>query len=342
MSITSITKAPSMKTTAIAVRPYYDPMVSNMGLEKYNLSLWEGVFHEEQLALIEQNGQKRYVTGLNENAPEIKLLPDELRKPRVDEIRKVVQDLERELATNPISSKVRDIPDGVEFWSKVKMLRPDNDALWGKISLRVGNEPLYLDPNDPYDLIKIYAIEAGGFSLVARSYEDAKSRSTPPKFYLDRYQETASTVTELKKIRNRALSELQVLFDSNPVKLMYVAKVVDGNSVQYKKSTPNDVVYNNMDKFITGEGVERNKKRAAQEFLDTSRTDMETLKMRALVKDATFYKYIALKADGFIYHMKSNALLGRTAMDVVEFLKNPLNDQILETLMRDVEKLWNS
>ena len=29
---------------------------------------------------------------------------------------------------------------------------------------------LYLDPStDPYDLIKIYAIEAGGFSIVAKN-----------------------------------------------------------------------------------------------------------------------------------------------------------------------------
>jgi len=340
--IQTIVDKPLAKTGSIAVRPYFDPAVSNMGLEKYGLSLWEGVFHEEQLGMIDINGVKRYITGLNENAPEIKLLPKELKDAKVKEIRRVVAQLEKELATNPIASKYIDVEDGVEFWSKVKMLKPDNDDLWGRITIRVGNDALFLNPEDPYDLIKIYAIEAGGSSLVAKSYEDARSRSTPPKFYLDKYQETASTVTELKKLKNRALTELQSLFDQNQSKLFYVAKVVDGNSVQYKKSTPNDVVYDNMDKYINGEGIEKSRKRAAQTFLDACRSDMETLKLRAITKDSTFYKFISLKSDGFIYHMQSGTLLGRTSSDVVEFLKNPLNDQILDSLLKEVEKLWES
>ena len=51
-----------------------------MGLEKYGLSLHDGVYHEEQLACIENNGIKRYVTGLNEFAPEIKLIKDNIPK----------------------------------------------------------------------------------------------------------------------------------------------------------------------------------------------------------------------------------------------------------------------
>ena len=330
------------KVGQVKIKPYFDPAVSNMGLENYGLSLWEGVFHEEQLAMIDINGIRRYVTGLDENAPEIKGLPEDLRKSRVKEIRRIVAQLEKELATNPIASKYLSEEDGVEFWSRVKMLKPDNHDLWGKISLRVGNADTTLDPNNPYDLIKICAIEAGGFSLVARSYEDARSRSTPPKFYLDKYQESVSTNTELKKLKNKALAELQNLFDENPAKLFYVAKIADGNSAQYRKSTPPDVIYDNMDKFLNGEGVEKSKKRAAQTFLDASRSDMETLKMRAIVKDATFYKFIALKPDGFIYYMKSNVMLGRNASDVVEYLKNPLNDQILDMMMKEVEKQWNS
>ena len=36
------------------------------------------------------------------------------------------------------------------------------------------------------DRIKFYAIEAGGFDIVAKSYEDAKTKPKPPKFYLDK------------------------------------------------------------------------------------------------------------------------------------------------------------
>ena len=337
MSTLTIVEAAGPKSGPIAIKPFFDPKQSNMGIEQYGLSLYENVFHEEQLACIEANGIKRYITGLNEFAPEVKMIPDpEYRAAKIKDIRNAVSDLEKELAANVID------PADPEFWNKVKMLRPDNDEFWNKITLRCGNTPLYFDPvKDPYDRIKLYAIEAGGFSIVAKSYEDARSRPTPVKFFLDKFEKTATTRTESKKLRNKALAELQKMFDKATTKLMYVAKVVEINSAQYKKSTPNDVLYDNMDVFINGEGSEKNGQRAAQAFLDAAALDMETLKIRAIVKDSTYYKFVALKSDGFIYHMNSSTMLGRNPADVVEFLKNPLNDEILKDLMTRVEKYWN-
>lgn len=325
------------KSGHISVRPYFDPNKTNLGLEKYGMSLFEGVFHEEQLACIERNGIKRYLTGLNEYAPEIKMIKDDdERAARIKDIRETVAQLERELAANMVD------PKDEKFWDKVILLKPNNDEFWNRIIMRCGNEPIVLDPTaDPYDLIKYRAIEAGGFAMIAPSYDAARSMSSPPKFYLDKYIDTASTKTEVKKIKNKALAELQKLFDKNQNKLFYIAKCVDANSPQYKKSTPNDIIYDNMDRHINGEGVEPNQKRAAQGFVDTANMDMETLKIKAIIKDCTFYKFLHPKSDGYIYHMESNRMLGRNVADCVEFLKNPLNDDILLDLTKKVEKYWN-
>jgi len=325
-----------VKQTAIAVRPFFDNSVSNMGLENYGLSLYDGVKHFEQLACLEQNGVIRYVTGLNEFAPEIKLLLPEDREARVKEIRTAIAELEKELAAN-----VLDIEDP-QFWNQVKLLKPDNKEFWNRINIACGNDPVFLDPNDPYDRIKLHAIEAGGFSIVAKSFDDARSRAVPPKFYLDKKEQTVIARTEYKKMRNKALSELQKLFDKNSTKLFYVAKVVDGNSTQYRKSTPNDVMYENMDLYINGEGVENNKERAAKSFLEAVGLDMETLKIKSIVRDSVFFKYIINKADGYIYHAKTNSMLGRNVSDVVEYLKNPLNEDVLVDLNKACEKFWNS
>ena len=337
MSVTIVSTPYDVKSGNISIKPYFDPKMSNLGLEKYGMSLHEGVFHEEQLACLEQNGIKRYITGLNEFAPEVKLIQsDEAREAKIKEIRTVVAQLEKELAANIID------PKDSEFWNKVKLLKHDNDEFWSKITMRCGNQTVLLDPaKDPYDLIKLIAIEAGGFSMIAPSYEAARSASVAPKFYLDKYVATVSTKTEIKKLKNKALAELDKLFNKNTNKLFYIAKVVDGNSTQYKKSTPNDIIYDNMDKFITGQGVETNLKRAAQSFLDACAMDMETLKIKSIVKDASFYKFINPKADGFIYHTDSGSLLGRNVADCLEYLKNPLNDSILADLTKKVEKYWN-
>jgi hypothetical protein len=326
----------SVKRTAIAVRPYFDNTASNMGLEDYGMSLFDGVTHNEQLACLDNNGVVRYITGLNEFAPEIKLLPIADKEARIREIRLAVAELEQELAANVIDIEDKD------FWAKVTLLRPNNSEFWNKISISCGNEPLFLDPKDPYDRIKLYAIEAGGFSLVSKSLEDARAKAVPPKFYLDKEEETVMVRTEYKKLRNKALSELQKLFDKNSTKLFYIAKVVDINSTQYRKSTPNDVIYENMDNYIAGLGGESNKERAAKTFMDTAIMDMETLKIKSIVRDSVFFKYIVNKADGYIYHTKTNALLGRNVSDVVEHLKNPLNEHILKDLNAACEKYWNS
>jgi len=330
------TTTTTTKKTAIAVRPFFDSSASNMGLENYGLSLYDGVKHHEQLSCLESNGVMRYVTGLNEFAPEIKLLSKELREARIKEIRSAIIELEKDLAANVI-----DIDDK-EFWNKVTLLRPDNQKFWNKINISCGNEPMFLDPKDPYDRIKLFAIEAGGFAIVAKSYDDARSKAVAPKFYLDKEEETVMARTEYKKMRNKALSELQKLFDKNSTKLFYIAKVVDLNSTQYKKSTPNDVIYENMDMYINGDGGEGNKERAAKSFIETAAMDMETLKIKSIVRDSVFFKYIINRADGYIYHVKSSALLGRNVADVVEYLKNPLNEDILKDLNTAVEKYWNS
>jgi hypothetical protein len=324
------------RKTKLAIRPFVDGNNTNMGLEEYGLALYDGVRHHEQLACLENNGVVRYLTGLNEFAPEIKLLPQEEKEARVKQIRQTVADLERELASNILD------PENKDFWNQVKLLRPDNSEFWNKIDIKCGNEPVFLDIDNPFDRIKLMAIEAGGFSIIAKSYEDARSKPVAPKFYLDKEEETSMVRTEYKKMRNKALAELQKLYDKNSTKLFYIAKIVDGNSAQYRKATPLDVIYENMDRHINGEGSESNKERAAKSFIDTTNLDMETLKIKAIVRDSSFFKYIINKSDGYIYHAKTSSLLGRNVSDVIEHLKNPLHEDILSDLSSSVEKIWNS
>ena len=325
------------RQSSVAVRPFFNPGKENMGLESYGLSLHDGVFHEESLACLEMNGVKRYITGLNEFDPKVKMLPPKEKKAKIAEIRKEVSELEAELAANVVD------PEDKDFWNKLTVMKPDNSKFWDKISLRCGNDPVFLDGEvDPYDRIKLHAIRAGGFSIVAKSLKDAKSSQTGPKFYLDTVEETLTTRTELIKVKNKAISELQGLFDSNTTKLMYISKVVDADSVQYTTNTPNDILYENMDEYINGNGAESNKKRAATQFLEVSKLDMEELKIRALIKDGLYYRFITTKAGGWIEPIDSGIRLGKRPSEVLEFLKDPNNEEQLLSLMDKVEPYWNA
>jgi hypothetical protein len=176
---------------------------------------------------------------------------------------------------------------------------------------------------------------------VAPSLKDALKMDVPPKFYLDEAGESASTEVALSKLKNKALSTLDNLANTNQSKLMLIAKVVDGNSTQYRKSTPTDIIYRNMDEFINGKGVEKSIKRAATKFLEIADLELGVVKVKALIKDGTFYNELTTRGNGIIMHMKSGSNLGKNVNEVLENLMSPINEEVVAALQKDVEKYWN-
>jgi len=332
-TVTFTEKTNAVKDDTITIRPYFNPEIENMGLERYSMTLHEGVTHTESVTCLERNGIRRYITGLNEFSPEIKKLPTKEKAAKVKEIREVVSQLEKELATNII-----DVSDP-EFWSKVKVVRPDNDDFWEKVNVSVGNNPVFLDPSaDPYDLLKLYAIRAGGFSLVAPSLEVAKSNGKY-KFYLDERKETIQERTKVSKVRNKALGILSNLYDTDKTKLLYITKLLDFNSTQYTDSTPIDVLYEVMDMYVTGDGAEKSSEKASKAFIKSSNIENKELKLQVLVKDLLAANVLTTKSDGYIYHKDTGAKISTAKEGVVEYLKNPKNDELLKSCMKEFDYL---
>ena len=319
----------------ISIKPYTDPNAENMGLEKYNYVVFPNTFQIETLAAIEVNGKTRYLNGLNEFAPEIKQIEDpEKKAAKIKNIREIVATLERERAFNHIK------PEDEEFWAKVEMFQPDNSKIWGKVLLSLGNDSQQLDPKNNLDhLILVNAIENGGFSLVASSFEEAKR--TKKKWYLDRQIDSISTKTSITKLRNKALAVMQETSEEEPRKLFYIAKNLNAKGVQYSNKTLADVIYNDMDLYVNGLGYDNNKKRCANTFIEHAKMSIEDLKIKAIIKDAAFYKFIITKPDGMLHEASQNVMLGRNVSDVLEYLKNPANEDMLDILMAKVEQMWS-
>lgn len=325
------------KAGKITIKPYSNPNRENMGLENYNMVLFPGASQREPMACIEQHGKIRYLNGLDEAAPEIKELKDEEQKQaRIKEIRTIVAMLEFEKHYNNL-----DIKDP-EFWNKVQTYKPNNSDFWSGIVIEVNNNTIQLDPiNKTEDLLKILAIEAGGFPMIAKSKVDCVSGFHKTKWYLDRQIDTAQNKASVSKIKNKAGALLESISEDMPRKLFYVAKLVATNSMQYKNSTTNDTIYDHLDEFINGEGNESSVKKASQQFIDYTTLDMQELKIRAMIKDATFYKYIIQKGDGLLYYADENIMLGRNSSEVYEYLFNPMNEDVLNMVQNKVEKTWN-
>jgi hypothetical protein len=319
----------------VTIKPYTDPNQENMGLEKYNYVVFPNTFQVESLAAVEQNGKMRYLTGLNEFAPEVKLIKDPEQKTAViNDIRETIALLEKERAFNMIDPKDK------EFWSKVELFKPDNSDIWGKVHLKLGNDDIMLDPKENLDhLIIVKAIESGGFSLVASNFEEAKR--TKAKWYLDRQIDSVAASVSITKLKNKAGALLEQLSEDNPRKLLYNAKNIDANSSQYSNKTLPGTIYNNLDKYINGKGYDNNLKRCATSFIENAGMTIEDLKIKAIIKDASFYKFIIVKPDGMLHEASQNVMLGRNVSDILEYLKNPTNEDMLDILMAKVEDLWS-
>lgn len=320
----------------IMIRPYCNPKKENMGLEDHGYVVFPGTSQRESIACVEHNGKQRYLNGLDENAPEIKMMPEGPDKEaKIKKIRTIIAELEEVKNYNKISI------EDPEFWNKVKMFRADNKDTWSKLSLTLENKNISLNPIDNTDdLLVIYAIESGGFPMIAKSLEDNKNLPVPKKWYLDKQIESAGIQVSIGKIKNKALALLNKLSEKEAKRLFYVAKLVDVNSMQYTNRTLADVIYNNMDMFINGEGNEPKIEVAANMFIGYAAMSIEELKIRCLIKDATFYKFIIQKHDGILYTHPDGAMLGKTSADVYEYLQNPLNQDVLSKLMEKVEANW--
>ena len=331
-----VVKEANKFNSQISIKPYVHEGAKNMGLEVYDMSVHGGVVHEEPIICLEQNGVKRYLTGLYEFAQEIKNLPETEKKAKIKHIRETVILLEKELASNIIDIKDKD------FWDKVKIVRPDNYKFWDNLTIRMGNKPVFFSPKTKTsDLIKITAIKEGGFSMIAPSLEAARRAGGKFKFYLDKKEETISFKLEYKKEKNKALAALQKIYDKDQRKLFYMCKVLDHDSAKFKNNSPVDYLYEVLDEVINGNRGSKKKKESPTEFLRVAAFDPETLKLRAIISDSNFYKIIVRRSDGNFYHRMSSALLGKTYSEIMEYMKNPLNDKVLGKIMKEVESYWS-
>jgi hypothetical protein len=324
------------------IRPYMRPGVANMGLERHDLILHEGTYQVEHLTCIEAiagSGVLRYVTGLDEEAPEIRRMEKEAREVARLQIRNNVALIEKSLTGN-----VLDVEDK-EFWNKVIHLKPGNSKFWNTVKVTVDNFAKGLDSSDPMDLLIICAIKAGGFSLIHKNKQEAESVSKPGKYYLDEAMETATFDAAPVFLRNEAVSILQSLKDKHPAKMANIAvavRVSRGQTAFYNKNSPQETIYLDLDRFIHGDtDFEKVGYKASKEFIEFSKMENAALKSYVVTMDALARKSIIQKEDKQFYLLTDDTAMGRSREEVLAFTENPANGTIAKKLLDLYTERWN-
>ncbi len=304
----------------VTIRPYIDKGAFRMGLEQYDMVLFDGCKQKEVITCYNYHGVYRYKTGLDEFAPEIMTIQDlDERKRRILQIRKEVAALERVLG-NPEQLK----PSDPNFWSKVKFLNPTNSEFWEDIYILLDNNPYTLDLSKIKDYLIYKAILAKGFSIIAPSYDEVLRSSSLYMYYLDEGGSKSGVIKNIRK-KSKVLSTLEKLYTERKSKvLFYLFKIlVSPRDTQVSINEHIDTLYERIAIWV--ESVKDD--RLFDEFMRLSQTDENWLRVRAMLQQLVTYDKVYV-SEG-IYRLFDNDIkLGVTLDDSATILnKSEMKEQ---------------
>lgn len=308
----------------VSIRQYVDPEVFNLGMEKYNMSVWSGETGsggvKESLGYKTVGNKKIYLTGLDVNATSLNNLEEDTKKQKVMEIESVL--------------KYLSVIYGEET------LKSDNDSFWADLFLEIKSPILELDLEDVNDLLKYYAIQGGGYTEVAPSYDVAKNSNKIYKFYLHEENEVAELKTEIKRLRNRAKSILEDLFVEDPEKLFKMSKILLPIEKGLTRNVSKNTIYSELDIYIDGEYTKNEIKQAPKRFIELSEKDRGSLNIQAIVKEALYQRYIVKNSESTYWNPQTQSPFGRNENEIIAYLNNPLNGDELTIIKDRVEGFW--
>ncbi len=359
----ALVESPALKHAKLSIKPYVGK-ADNTGLKSYNMVIHERVWHTDTIPCRVDGLTKTYKTGLNEFAPEVQNLPKEKKEATIRNIRELVVKAENILAGNANISAddiYKKDAEGkqtaeftTDFWSKVTKFKSviadvfDNRGVrqlsyWDEFNIKLNNEGDILNEEDIKDLIKVAVIEAGGFSMIAPSYEvaaeDPKERY---KFYLDKREDTSAIRTADRKLIARANAKLLAMSEKDANKMFYITKLVSNDSVFFKtgkNATPNDVLYEECSRYLEGLLFE-NKTLAAEKFIKLAESTLGEVKARCVLKDARYLNQVVFKENS-LFDLKSGTILGKNEDEAVVFLMATANHNVFDPLYNFCNAEWN-
>lgn len=342
----------------ISIKPYISGE-ENMGLEVHGEILFPGVKHQDRLGAEVKNGYVTYFTGLNEQDSSVQQLPEAQKVAKITTIRQTVAYLENSIANN---FKVRpetcmdNYGKGEEdtFWANVTTFisagpiqynvkgdRQEN--YWDGIKLELDNKEQQLDKSNAHDLVKFYAIQAGGLSAVAPSLSKAIEAQGRYKWYLDQPEETADIQAEGIKLKYQAGAALEQMRMSDENRLFLMAKTLAiKHSSSYHRGgptyTPILSLYKDISDYIEGKKGD-GPTIAVERFMQFYSMPIDELTRRAVIKDAIEQHLIEMKGDGKMYYRSE--MLGKNIEEMVEKLMNhAMYGETWEHLFEKIETIW--
>lgn len=276
-------------SSIIKVKQVPDAYAISTGLDKYNKSRMPHCRDQYQVA---QGYDRRYQTGIDEDAAELNFIKDEVVKAdKKREIKKLRTDLEK-----IIGEKLDALSS---FWETFVIdISTDND--------------LILDMSNPMHILTHKALIANGLAA-----PDLASSGMPKyrnaKYYCFMEEKHEAEQVSTQKLRDKARS-LLLGMSNNDDKMMLIGQYLEG--FKYKKGMKSDTYYSMLSMFIN----DVNNKENVERFIRVSEASIEDIQYKITVDKAIKAKIIKFK-DG--QYFRGGVNLGKNLPEVMQTLKSP-------------------
>lgn len=230
-------------------------------------------------------------------------------------------------------------------------LSADNVEFWQNRTIKIESFDQIYDTQDNLDnLILYYNIMGGGYTSIARSYDDAKSNKElkNQRLYISVQEEEEQRKFSSRGAFIEANSELQTILKSwsstDALYLMYYLPIKKQKG--YHAGTPMQTIINELADFVEGVDTKIDKKKRPQMFLDAVKafkSSKDLVRTTATFKAAQYYGFVTYNNKEKSYrNLTTGFNYGNSEKGAVEALLNPKHIDELSDIKRKVKDKWIS
>jgi len=196
----------------VRIRPNVIPQERDIfGYSKYNEVMVPTAVHVYSISMVETiPGVIKYITGLDEESPDVKLLDEYQRKKKIREIRELAAEIFYRLQYTRVDV------DDPNFWEKCSLLKPTNSEFWKNVKIEIDNRGRFLNLSQTQDLILYCVIRGGGIKEIAPNIEIAKTNYEKYTFYLDEGDGIRMTIED-KREKAKAYNTLTDILELDDI-----------------------------------------------------------------------------------------------------------------------------
>jgi hypothetical protein len=310
----------------IIIKPFIRKESDSIGLSEIGLNAFPGTVSSFPVPI----KNKKFLTGLDENAFYLAKLSEKEREKEITRIRKTCEEYSQKYKEFNLCNCSAEGPEKNEFYDKLS------------IDLFASNT--YFDTSNPIDMIKLSILKHYAMydprSIIAINLKEATNSNKDYKYYIANEELDIEETVSKKREINKAISTWDTIASKDKTKMLLIIKYLLPANKSYNVESDNRL-YKRGDDFINGiaDGVKaKDGDDNYNKFMTVVKIPNEELVSKIVIKYAIYLNVIRQNRDKEYVYLKTGQTLGRNGEEVYGFLSNPKNIEIYGDIKSDVEK----